>query len=173
MKTVPALLLAALLWGCGANDDDTRPVDSEVVADEPNDAAALTEGDQSLADPAPGSVTAPAADARGRAAAVSSSIPSAMRGRWGMTLADCDGPGGGAKGLLTIEPDRLTFYESSATLVDVTERSDDYLRGAFAFVGEGMEWRRDMMLLREGDVLLRREFGPDAMRGGQRYMRCA
>ncbi|QQN73200.1 hypothetical protein [Croceicoccus sp. YJ47] len=178
MKPIPVLLLTAMLCACGAADDDTRPVESEVVADDADDGAALEPGDQSLADPAPGSVTAPADGVRGSgdggsADATPMAIPASMRGRWGLTRNDCDGPASVAKGLLTIETNRLTFYESRGTLADVTERSDDYLRAMFAFVGEGMEWRRDMMLRREGDVLLRREFGPDAMRGDERYMRCA
>ncbi|WP_239804923.1 hypothetical protein [Croceicoccus hydrothermalis] len=173
MKPIPALLLTAMLCACGAADDDTPPVDSEVVADGADDGATLQPSDQSLADPAPGSVTAPADGVRGSGDGAPMAIPASMRGRWGMTRNDCDGPASVAKGLLTIETNRLTFYESVGTLADVRERSDDYLRAEFAFEGEGMEWRRDMTLLREGDTLLRRESGPDAMRGQQRYMRCA
>lgn len=104
-----------------------------------------------------------------------STIPAAIRGRWGLTLADCEPGRDDAKGLLTITADKLDFYESVGTLDDVKELGESRIRAEFDFVGEGQEWQRDMTLeAREGGtVLIRREDGVDAAPGDFRYTKCA
>ena len=101
-------------------------------------------------------------------------IPAALQGRWGLVPADCTSTRGDAKGLLTIGPATLRFYESHARLEAVKEREESRIAARFAFSGEGMEWRRDMVLDAQGGgkVLIRREFGTDAAPGGFRYVRC-
>jgi len=108
------------------------------------------------------------------ASSLPSAIPAAMQGRWGLVPADCTSTRGDAKGLLTIGPADLRFYESVGRLQTVGEGGADTLRATFAFTGEGMEWQRDMALNVQdgGKVLVRREFGAEAASGAFHYQRC-
>jgi hypothetical protein len=101
-------------------------------------------------------------------------IPAALRGRWGLVPDDCTSTRGDAKGLLTIGPDTLTFYESRAKLGQIEEIDDSRIRASFDFSGEGMIWTRDAVLgLKDGGkTLVRREYGEDATPGPLRYTRC-
>lgn len=78
-------------------------------------------------------------------------IPAAFLGRWGLTAGDCTSTGGDNKGLMTIEPDRLTFYESRATIARLTARSPTELHATLAFTGEGQEWTQETPLILEND----------------------
>lgn len=102
------------------------------------------------------------------------SIPQAAQGRWGLVPADCTTKLGDEKGLLTIGPDSLKFYESQGKLGTIAERSDNRLRASFAFTGEGMEWTHDVVLDVQdgGKTLIRRNYGPDAEPGPYKYTRC-
>lgn len=164
----PAVFAATvMLAGCG--DADEPVVESEVVEERAGDAETLEPGETSLADPAHGSVTAPAAGSSATA------IPAAIQGRWGLVPADCTSQRGDAKGLLTITGNELQFYESVGTLQTVQERDADRLRASFAFEGEGMTWQRDMVLDVQdgGETLIRRELGGEASPAPFRYRRCA
>jgi hypothetical protein len=101
-------------------------------------------------------------------------IPAAIRGRWGLVPADCEPGRDDAKGLLTITADNLEFYESVGTLSGIREAAEDRIRASFDFVGEGMEWKRDMSLEAQdgGSTLVRREFGPEAAPEPLRYAKC-
>ncbi len=101
-------------------------------------------------------------------------IPAALQGCWGLGPNDCDPSRDDAKGLLTIGPDTLTFYESRARLGEVKEIDDSRIRASFDFAGEGMTWSRDEVLGTQdsGKTLIRREYGEDAAPGPLRYMRC-
>lgn len=114
-------------------------------------------------------VTSPAA-----AKPVTASIPDSLRGRWGLVPADCTSQRGDAKGLLIIYPDQLRFYESTAKLGETIKQAPDSIRANFAFTGEGSTWRREMILEVQdnGQRLMRREFGPEAMAEPLRYTRC-
>ncbi len=116
---------------------------------------------------------APSASPAGGAAA-SKEIPVALQGRWGLAPADCTSTRGDAKGLLTIGPDTLEFYESRAKLGQVKERDESRIRADFQFVGEGMSWSRDEGLEArdDGKTLIRREYGKDAAPDPLRYTRC-
>ena len=102
------------------------------------------------------------------------SIPQAVQGRWGLVPADCTTKRGDEKGLLTIGPDSLKFYESQGKLGQIAERSDTRIRANFAFTGEGMEWVHDVVLDTQdsGKTLIRQNFGPDAEPGPYKYTRC-
>lgn len=102
-------------------------------------------------------------------------IPLAIQGRWGLVAADCEPGRADAKGLLTITKTKLEFYESVGTLDTVEQVDADSLRADFDFVGEGMEWEREVALeLQEGGAaLIRREYGEDAAPGAFRYTKCA
>lgn len=101
-------------------------------------------------------------------------IPAAIQGRWGLVPADCTSTRGDAKGLLTVEPALLRFYESRGTLKAVKEATDTRIRASFEFSGEGMTWQRDETLDVQdgGKTLIRREYGDDAQPGPFKYARC-
>lgn len=162
MRLPPVLILPVALVACSQAEE--APVQSEVAATSAADAAVLEPGEQSLADPAPGSVTAPAAEL----------IPAAMRGRWGMTANDCDPARSDAKGLMIVGADSLEFYESHATLNGVIAGGADTVRARFSYVGEGMEWETEetLNLQRGNEVLVRRSAGQDGAFGPFEYRRC-
>ncbi len=101
-------------------------------------------------------------------------LPDVMRGRWGLVPADCTSTRGDAKGLLTIGPDKLQFYESVGTLDTIMEAEPNRIRASFQFEGEGMTWQREVTLdvQDEGTTLIRREYGEDAAPGPFRYTKC-
>ena len=101
-------------------------------------------------------------------------IPAAIRGRWGMVAEDCTSTRGDAKGLLEIGPDELEFYESVATLDTIMDAEPTRIRAAFDFEGEGMTWKRELVLDVQdgGATLIRREYGDDAAPGPFRYAKC-
>ncbi|HEU4651233.1 MAG TPA: hypothetical protein VFS49_07440 [Croceibacterium sp.] len=102
-------------------------------------------------------------------------LPAAMQGRWGLVPADCTSTRGDAKGLLTVSPDKLRFYESVGTLDTVMDAEPSRIRASFDFEGEGMTWQREMVLdvQDEGTTLIRREYGEDAAPGPFRYTKCS
>lgn len=102
-------------------------------------------------------------------------IPAMLRGRWGMVPADCTSTHGDAKGLLEISATVLTFYESRGTLRTIKETEPSRLRAIYDFEGEGMSWKRDMLLTvqDDGQTLVRQEYGDGAAAEAYRYKRCA
>lgn len=100
-------------------------------------------------------------------------IPASLHGRWGLVPADCTSSAGDAKGLLTISENRLRFYESVAELETVQSVTANSIEGKFAFSGEGQEWMLDVSLSTvDGQKLVRRDTGPDAMPTPLTYTRC-
>ena len=101
-------------------------------------------------------------------------IPAALQGRWGLNENDCDPARDDNKGLMVIEARTLKFYESRATLARVNSVEPTRIDGDFAFTGEGQSWNLRMTLEAQdaGMVLIRRDFGDDAMPGPLRYMNC-
>jgi hypothetical protein len=160
-----ASVLALPLAACGESEGPV--VDSEVESEGAFDTGELQPGDRSLADSAPGAVTAP------DPAADETRIDPVFHGRWGLTPADCTSTSGDAKGLMIVDDTTLRLYESVGTLRRVTERSENLLQGDFAFAGEGMEWQKQQTLELVDDTLTRREdadagAAPDPLR----YERC-
>lgn len=88
-------------------------------------------------------------------------IPVALQGRWGLVPADCTSTRGDAKGLLTVAPTTLRFYESVARLGTIQQRSARSIRAQFSFSGEGMTWTRIESLSVAGNKLTRTERGGD------------
>lgn len=120
--------------------------------------------ERATVDPAPAESAEPTATA----------IPAALQGRWGLTENDCDpAQDFAAKGLVEVSDTTMKFYESLATLGEVTNSSDTSIEADFAFTGEGMEWSRHMTLTAEGDTLVRAESGEDAEFAALTYTRCA
>ena len=69
-------------------------------------------------------------------------IPAALRGRWGLSPADCTTTRGDAKGLLDITADELRFYELRASARPPRCRPARIrISGDFAFTGEGRTGR--------------------------------
>lgn len=101
-------------------------------------------------------------------------VPDAMHGRWGLVALDCTSTLGDAKGLMTVGPRDIKFYESVAKIGMVNGATRNHIRAAFTFSGEGQTWTQDVVLdLREdGKKLVRRDYGPDAMPGPLEYTRC-
>lgn len=96
-------------------------------------------------------------------------IPPAFQARWGLTPADCTSTRGDAKGLLTIGPDTLKFYESRAKLTKVIGHWPEKLKAEFAVTGEGQSWTKveTLSLTGSSNVLIRQEEGAEF-----RYRRC-
>jgi hypothetical protein len=163
--TVAIGLAALSLAGCGGSEKAATN-DSVVLAD---NSVATT--------PAPPEAAPTTAATPGPAASpdTGAGIPAALHGRWGLVPADCASTRGDNKGLLTITADTLRFYESVGTLGKVAERGAGRIIADFAMTGEGQSWTRRMVLDVEdnGQTLVRREQGADAMPGALRYRRCA
>ena len=104
---------------------------------------------------------------------LSKTVPESMQGRWGLVPADCTSTAGDNKGLMTVSADSLRFYESTAEIAEVRERTETRLDAAFSFSGEGMVWARDMVLTVKdsGNTLIREESGPQALQP-LTYARC-
>lgn len=164
--------------GNAIDPDATPPVLDEEPADDRDDApappAAASEPAPTPA-PAPAPTPAPAPEGPAdEADAPNALIPVALRGRWGLTPADCTSTRGDAKGLLRVTRDTLRFYESRATLGRITERDRSRIMAEFSFTGEGQTWTRRVLLDGQdrGRTLVRREYGADAMPGALRYRKC-
>jgi len=101
-------------------------------------------------------------------------FPAAMRGTWGVNVADCDPKRGDNKGMMTIGEKSVKFYESIAELGTIRDGDDNALRATFNYEGEGMVWQRDakFALAEGGKTLILTEFGDDAPQGPRRYSRC-
>lgn len=154
-----ALALAACSKGPDPDAVKTGPAISEAASPE-------------VAESSAPAVAAPSEASADRA---EMSIPSAMRGRWGLVPLDCSGDPAAAKGMITIGAETIKFYESVAKLAKIGQRSDTAMRASYAFSGEGMEWKRDMTLALQpgGKVLIKQEFGEDAPPGPYKYTRCS
>ena len=107
-------------------------------------------------------------------AARESRIPGVLQGRWGLVPADCTSTRGDAKGLLTITPDKLEFYESVAKLGPVRDAAGNRISAAFEFTGEGENWIQEVALSTAdgGKTLVREDSGPQAQPGPQTYTKC-
>lgn len=101
-------------------------------------------------------------------------IPAAMVGKWGINIADCDASTGADKGVMTVAPDGLKFFESQAQLAAVVSADAKRVRAAFAFVGEGTNWTREeeLTLQSDGKSLIRRQLGGDPPMAPATYIRC-
>ena len=115
----------------------------------------------------------PAADnAAQNEPALATAIPAAFHGRWGMVAGDCTSTRGDNKGLITVDSNSIKFYESRATLAQVTGDAPENFTGDFRFTGEGQTWTKPQNLKLTGsrNTLVRSESEP-AM--SFTYKRCA
>lgn len=153
MRSVRHLLLCcglAALAGCG--EPATPPAN-----------AIATSGNEQAAP------MAPPATSGGGSMVTDGRLPAAFVGRWRLVPADCTSTAGDAKGLMTVTPDRLSFYESRATIQKLAAVSPTQLRATLAFTGEGQEWTQQTPLVLEEDgTVLTREADGQTLR----YTRC-
>lgn len=167
MKKLALAALPLALAACQQSaDSGTTTVDTEGTVEPSQAPSDVTPAPTSTTTPAP-TPTATATGAPG-----GSTIPVAVQGRWGMVPADCTSTRGDAKGLLTISPTTLKFYESLARLGAIKERSDTAIRADYAFTGEGMNWTRDVALSVSGNKLTRLDRGGDEPGGPYSYTKC-
>lgn len=156
--SVTALALSA----CAKRDpvaDNLNQSGNVVAAVNAANATAAAAANNAAAETAPGT-TGPAEIG---------AIPPALRGRWGMTPADCTSTKGDNKGLLVITGDQLQFYESRAVPAAQVQASANSLSGDFAFTGEGQQWTRFETLQLQDGKLVRTESDPMA---SYTYARC-
>ena len=175
--TMPAAMLLLAACGGGTEDQRTAEADAPATPSVPEAAPATPAPAQEGAPPpdyvADPSIAPPAAAEAGVGQG-SATIPAAIRGRWGLVAADCTSTKGDAKGLLTIGPADLRFYESHGVLARIRERDAARIVADYKFSGEGMTWDRLMQLTTEngGRTLVRRDYGEGAEGGPLRYSRC-
>ena len=149
MKTIAPLLPTALLSFALIACQQADP--NNIAIDEANNAAAME------VEALPPSDTATTnADDASTPAKLPTSIPAQFQGRWGLTSADCTSTKGDAKGRLTINDARLTFFEAKGTLNKVLGATTNSLDANYGFLGEGQSWQRVERLKLVNDKLNRR-----------------
>ena len=134
---LPAALLAIALAGCQQTNDN-------IAIDEANNAAVMEVGNLPPNDSSAAVENISAASSANAAtpAKLPTQVPDQFHGRWGLTKADCTSTKGDAKGLLTINDTRLTFFESRGTLDKVLGATATSFDASYAFSGEGQTWQR-------------------------------
>ena len=162
------LALAFAVAACGGNDPVAEEAENTAGLPSVDNVAGGRDGQPSAdgAPPANGLSTAASTATNQTPAA---SIPAALHGRWGMTPADCTPTRSDAKGLLVVSSDGLRFYESRATPVRNSQKSDDSFSADFTFTGEGQTWTKFQTLTLDDDKLVRTESSPMA---SFTYVRC-
>lgn len=163
MRTALILAFAALPLAACDSGSEPAPESTTEPATEP-----------AAADPAAPDAATPSPTPEPPATTEPAAIPAALRGRWGLSEADCEPGRSDATGLLTITADKLEFYESVGTLDGIEEVSESRIDADFDFTGEGTTWERDITLALEdgGQTLIRREDGVGAAPGEFRYTKC-
>jgi hypothetical protein len=161
----------AALAACGGGG----PVDENASGDVPSasQVGGSAVGTASADGSAPANVSAPGGRAAltsgDTATAAEAAIPVALRGRWGMTPADCTSAAP-AQGLMAISSEALRFHESVAAPARNVESSPNSISADFDFKGGGQSWTKFQALELQGDRLVRTESSPMA---SFTYVRCS
>ena len=104
---------------------------------------------------------------------VTTGIPAALHGNWGLTALDCVTTRGDNKGMITVDASSVKFYESRGVLTSTSASTTTSISGMFAFTGEGQTWTRQMSLrLADATHLVRSESGADALPAPLTYAKC-
>jgi hypothetical protein len=150
-RTAALIALSLLLTSACAKRDPVAPEANDAAAAEAvpaaNRAAAREAESVVLPPPAEGSMPP-------------GPIPAQLRGRWGLTPADCTTTKGDAKGLIVIGADQIRFYESVARPLPGHSSTADSMTADFAFTGEGQTWTRHESIGVRRDELTRTESRP-------------
>lgn len=102
-------------------------------------------------------------------------FPAAFRGRWALGANECDPANADiAKGLMTVEPAKVSHYESRGTPKAIEIASPAKLTAELAFTGEGQEWTRraTWTLSGNGQTLLAETDDPEPPMRALTYQRC-
>ena len=152
-RVVPATLALLALAAC------QQPTASNEMAN----AAVMANVEMATVPPGPMSNNAAVAMNNGTVAAkLPTSIPVQFHGHWGLNRADCTSTRGDAKGLLTINEARLTFYESKGSLDKVLDATANSVDARYNFAGEGQTWARtERLKLVDGKLNRRTDAEPD------------
>ena len=165
MKRIcPIAVLALALVACQQSSDDNIAIDDTNTA---NAEIETLPPDETVTNETTNVADGNSADAIGALA-----IPAAFHGRWGMVPADCTSTKGDAKGLITIDPTSIKFYESVGKLTKVILNAPENFTGAFAFTGEGQSWTnsQNLKLTGSSNTLVRSETD---VAQSYTYKRCA
>lgn len=160
MRITAALLtVGTLLWvvACGHPDPVANNATGMGLPPPSNDATP-----DPLGGPPENNVSTDSGSGKVAANASPGVIPAALRGRWGLTPADCTSTRGDAKGLLVVGGDELRFYESRAVPSAGAEADSDSINGNFSFKGEGQTWTKFETLERKNNTLVRTDSNPAA-----------
>ncbi|MBU2961712.1 hypothetical protein KO516_12990 [Citreicella sp. C3M06] len=98
-------------------------------------------------------------------------IPAEMRGRWGITRADCDVTQGDNSGAMLVSSEMLGFPEFRARLATIDEATPQRFSASYTVTGAG-ERAMTLSLSSDGQTLTRIETDPDAESVSSRYRRC-
>jgi hypothetical protein len=161
-RSIAALALVVAVAGCHGGDS-AKPThqDNEAAAAIDN-AVAANSTDASLKGlPVP----------QPSAHALAYEIPVSFVGRWGMAPGDCDPDNMANKGLLTISPDKLVFYESKGIVNKIAKHSPYDITLELDMTGEGQSWTSTTHLVLDAasTQLVRSEATSPAT---YRYQRC-
>ena len=158
------LAVVAAVAACHGGDDSATPsrVDNRAAAGIANAVAA-----NSLAATAEG-LPVPLQHAH----ALDYEIPTSFVGRWGLTPADCNPDNMADKGLLTIKPDKLVFYESKGSVVAISRRSPYDITLRLDMTGEGQSWTTVMHLVLDAASTRLERTEVSAPNTVYRYKRC-
>jgi len=175
------LLLAACQQPAPA--DNAAPVENEaplpentvaVPADEALPEPPAPEPDTATPEPAATPSASPTPSPSPSASptpAETAAFPPRFRGRWGLTVADCDPARADNKGLMRIAPTIIRFYESRGTPETIVRRTPGTIVATLAMNGEGQTWTDTtrFTLGNQGRTLLRvRDQGGPPLR----YTKC-
>jgi hypothetical protein len=165
-RHLAAIALAFALAACGSGAEsqgNTTAVDNAFIAN-----TAIGVPDNAVTPEA--SEVLPHATPPGEPA-TADAIPAAFRGRWSLVPDDCDPARDDAKGLMVIDADSLTFYESRGVPTHIAVLTPDKIMLDLDFTGEGQTWTRTttFTLLADGKTLVREETDPIT---ALRYHRC-
>jgi hypothetical protein len=132
---LPAAALACLLAACAPTPDAPKAAPADAATPAPVTAAG---------DAGPAAATAPATAATAR-------IPAAFLGEWNRNPADCGSSRNDSR--LIIEPDRVSYWESSGPVTAVTVDSPTAVEVTLRLAGEGEVWIRTQRFELQGDTL--------------------
>jgi hypothetical protein len=159
-----AAMLAFIIAGCKQASEANNVSTYEINAAAPTDIEALP--------PSEDVIPPVTSDGATNEAAPANAVPAAFHGRWGMVPADCTSTRGDNKGLITIDSNKIVYYEARATLTKVTMNAPENFTGEFTFSGEGQTWTKsdNLKLTGNSNTLIRTETDPPVK---LTYTRCA
>jgi len=163
-RALASAAFAAAVTACHGNGDSVAPSreDNRAAAGIENAIAA-----NSLAATAEG-LPVPLQHAH----ALDYEIPTSFVGRWGLTPGDCDPDNMADKGLLTIKPDKLVFYESKGSVAAISRHSPFDITLRLDMTGEGQSWTSIMHLVLDAASTQLARTEASAPNNVYRYKRC-